>query len=70
MGLNTWKLTQLVLREFTISEAYRKYGFITPCIYRLIDSFTKQRSCRVFLMFLYKLEDNFSFMYRHFNILD
>ena len=69
MGLNTLKLTQLVLRKFTISKAYRRYGFITPCFYRLIDSFTKQRSCRVFLIFLYKLEDNLSVMYRQFNIV-
>ena len=68
MDLNTYNFAQLVLTEFKISEAYWSYIFITPCIYRLMDSSTEQWNFRIFLISLFNLECTFSVTYLDFNI--
>ena len=55
MDINTYNFAQLVLTDFKISEAYWWCVFITPCVYRLIDSSTEQWTGRIFLFFLYNL---------------
>jgi len=66
--LNTYNFAQLVLTDFKISEAYWRYVFITPCIYRLIDSSTEEWTGRIFLIFIYNLEGTLSVTYLDCNI--
>ena len=68
MELNTYNFASLFFTEFKISEAYWRYIFITPFIYRLIDSSTEQWTCRIFLILLYNLEGTLSVTYLDFNI--
>jgi hypothetical protein len=56
MDLHTYNLAHLMLSEFKTSESFWRYIFITPCIYRLIDSSTEQYTVQMFLIFCYDVE--------------
>ena len=68
MDLCTYNCAQLVVTELKISEAYWRYVFIAPCIYRLIDSSTEHWTCRILLILIYNLKGILFVTYLDYNI--